>query len=174
MRTLFILAFAANLALAAVSMAVLPDRVAIHFGLGGRPDGWAPAWVNALVFAGMDVLLFVSLFFAPRWAFAFPDRWINLPNKAYWLAPDHRAEAQARMARAMEAFGSALFLFLGVACALVIRANLSDPVRLDERAFLTALGLFFGFTAVWLVRLFRAYRIPGKGNGASARGKGPG
>ncbi len=174
MRIPFILAFAANLVLAAVSLAVLPDRVAIHFGLGGHPDGWAPAWANALLFAGLDAFLFVVFWSASRWAFAFPDRWINLPNKAYWLAPGHRAEAQARLARAMEAFGTALFLFLLLATALVIRANLADPVRLEEKAFLALMGLFLGFTAVWLVRLFRAFRVPDRRDGASARGKGPG
>jgi len=172
MRIVFAAVLAANLLLAAVSLAVLPDRVAIHFVLGGHPDSWAPAWFNALLFAGMDGLLSVMIWLTPRWAFAFPDRWINLPNKAYWLAPERRPEAQARLARAMVEFGTALLLFMLVVSALVIKANLSDPVRLDEKPFLGALALFLVFTVFWLVRLYRTFRIPESGaSGAVEPGK---
>jgi len=172
MRIAFAAVFAANLLLAAVSLAVLPDRVAIHFVLGGHPDSWAPVWLNALLFAGLDGLLFVMIWFTPRWAFAFPDRWINLPNKAYWLTPERRPEAQARLARVMLEFGVALLLFMLVVSVLAIKANLSDPVRLDEPLFLGALALFLAFTVFWLVRLYRAFRIPEAGaSGAVEPGK---
>ena len=37
-RTAFILSYMANVLLALVSLAILPERVAIHFGWGGMPD----------------------------------------------------------------------------------------------------------------------------------------
>ncbi len=161
MRILFLVAFAANLVLAALSPLFLPERVAIHFGLGGSPDNWAPAWINALLFAGLDVLLFVSLYWSPSLIFACPDRWINLPNKPYWLSSERRPEAKARVARLMWEFGAVLFLFLLTAFVLVIEANLADPVRLNEMRFLPALALFLIYTAAWLVRFMLAFRIPG-------------
>jgi len=58
-------------------------------------------------------------------------------------------------------FGAALFLFLFVVEALAIKANLSDPVRLNETVFWGALFLFLLYTVYWSIRMFRAFRVPG-------------
>ena len=42
----------------------------------------------------------------------------------------------------------------------VLRANLSQPVRLDSTLFLIALGIYFLIIAAWLIRLFRRFRRP--------------
>jgi len=42
----------------------------------------------------------------------------------------------------------------------VLRANLSQPVRLDSTLFLVALGIYFLIIAGWLIRLFRRFRKP--------------
>ncbi|MBT3255876.1 MAG: DUF1648 domain-containing protein [Deltaproteobacteria bacterium] len=56
MRFIFILAFAANLVLAVISLVLSPSTVAIHFGFGGEPDGWALVYVSALIMAGANGL----------------------------------------------------------------------------------------------------------------------
>jgi len=167
MRIHLLLAFASNLLMAAVSLAILPGRVAIHFALGGLPNGWAPAWLNALLFAGMAAILLPLFLLSARLVFAFPDRWINLPNKAHWLVPGRRLAAAALIARHLEAFGAALYLFLLAVQALVIRANLDEPIRLNETLFLSALGLFIGFNAVWVVRFYRSFRVPKDATGSA-------
>lgn len=57
-------------------------------------------------------------------------------------------------------FGTALFLFMLFAGLLTLRANLSDPVRLDERLFLIGLGIFLAYTVYWTVALLGAFRVP--------------
>ena len=47
MHRALIVVFVANLILMAVSLAVQPDQVAIHFGGGGQPDSWASKEFNA-------------------------------------------------------------------------------------------------------------------------------
>jgi hypothetical protein len=59
-------------------------------------------------------------------------------------------------------FGTAIFLFLFVVQILTIQANLSVPVRLNERLLFTFLALFLGYTIVWCVVLFRSFRLPDK------------
>jgi uncharacterized membrane protein len=159
-RGIFLLSFLANVLLALVSLAILPDRVAVHFGLGGTPDGWASNLTNTLMMLGMHTLVFSSLYFSPRLLTTMPRRWISLPNRDYWLAPERRIQAAERFAHLMWQFGTAVFLFLLVAGLLTLRANLSDPVRLDERAFLVALALFLVYTVAWTVALLRAFRVP--------------
>jgi hypothetical protein len=63
----------------------------------------------------------------------------------------------------MDRFGAAFFLFFFCIGILTLQANLSQPVRLNERAFFAALVLFLGYTVVWTLGLFRAFRVPDDG-----------
>ena len=160
MRTVFVLSFAANVLLAVASLWILPPEVAIHFGSGGRPDGWAPSWLNTALFLGLDVLLFGSLYFTPHLISKTPARWMNLPHKGYWLRPENRPRAAAKMSSYVYQLGTAVFLFLLLTGVFVIEANLARPVRLREELFLPALVAFMAYTVGWCVALYRSFRVP--------------
>ena len=162
----FIASFLANLALGLISLVVLPDRVAIHFGSGGVANGWASNTANTFLMFGLDTLLFFSLYLSPQLVSKLPAKWVSLPNRDYWLSPENKTRAVETMSRFLWQFGTALFLFLFFAGLLTIRANLSDPVQLDERLFLSALAVFFVYTIYWIIVLIRAYRIPAQGRGS--------
>jgi uncharacterized membrane protein len=159
MRRTFVVCFLANVVLALVSWILLPARVAIHFGPGGLPNNWASSHVNSLIFLGVNVVLFFSLYFSPRLVLMFPAKWINLPHKDYWLAPEQRPRTAEKIAAQMHRFGVAIFLFLFATGLLTIQANLSDPVRLNEPLAMSLLAAFLVYTVVWCVRFFRSYRI---------------
>ena len=163
MRALFILAFGANLALAVLSLFLLPERTAIHFGAGGEANGWAPRHVHILLSVATSLLLFLLLYTVPLWTFKVPAKWINLPHKDYWLAEENRPRAQAILARLLYEFGAAIFLFLFVTGLLVLQANLAPPPRLNEPVLLGALALFLLYTVAWCVRLYRGFRMPAGG-----------
>ena len=99
MRRLLISTFAANLVLTLVSLLILPDLVAIHFRGGGIPDAWASKWTHALIFMVIQLPLFALCLSVGRLTLNSPARWISLPNKDYWLAPEHREQAAAIMGR---------------------------------------------------------------------------
>ncbi len=160
MRIIFILIFLANIVLSIISLAILPSRVAIHFGVGGMANGWVSSYVNTLLFTGTSTILFFWLYFAPRMVFMFPSRWINLPNKDYWLRPENKNRMVSQFSFTMWEFGTALFIFLFIIEVLAIQANLSHPVRLDERLFLFALIVFIIYSLYWCVKFFKAFRIP--------------
>ena len=156
----FILVFIVNVVLSLVSLVLLPSRVAIHFRLGGMADNWAPSYVNTLFFIGTNAFLFLSLYFTPRLVFMFPPKWINLPNKDYWLRLENKTRTVAMFSSLMWEFGIVLFLFLFVVELLAIEANLSQPVRLNEKLFISALILFLLYTVYWCIKLFRSFRLP--------------
>lgn len=70
----------------------------------------------------------------------------------------------------MARFGSAFFLFFFCTGMLTIEANLSQPVRLNEKVFVPILIMFLGYTALWTIGLFRAFRAP---EGGGSTGSGP-
>lgn len=160
MRKLFILMLIANVAVTLVSLIVLPERVAIHFGAGGVPNGWASNLVNALLMTGTHALLFCLLYFSPRLVVIFPAWCINLPHKEYWLKPGNLPKTQEKLNHFMWQFGAAIFLFFLVVGLLALQANLVDPVRLSLQVIYPVLGLFLLYTIGWLIAFYRAFRLP--------------
>ena len=160
MRTLFCIAFAANVLLMLVSLVILPDQVAVHFGRGGVPDSWGSKETNALLFIVLEIPLFLLFWFGPSLPLGLPPRFVSLPNKAYWLREENRPALKQKMERFMARFGTALFLFFFCIELLTIDANLSSPVRLKEEVFLPVLILFLGYTIVWSIGLVKSFRVP--------------
>ena len=160
MRAAFIGMFLLNLAAAWLSPALLPDPAAVHFRADGLADGWMAPMTNAALLTGLDVLVFFSLQLPPQ-LLRLPARWINLPNKDYWLDPARRPQARALLRVRLDAFGVALFGFLLAVNLLLIQANRVSPPRLDLRGFFPALGGFLAFSVAWSVSLHRAFRRTG-------------
>ena len=155
--------FLLNVAVALAMPFLFQERIAVHFGMGGAADGWGPPAVHAAVFSVTCLLLYLALVGSARLVLHTPARWINLPNKAYWLTPENRPRAAARLAAGMERFGAALFGFLLITQALVIEANRAESPRLNEPLFLSALGLFLVYTGWWSIRLMQSFAAPRTG-----------
>jgi hypothetical protein len=160
MRAAFVLSFVANLLLTAVALVTGPSRMATQFGSGGEPGSWAPAWINALIMTAVNVLLFLSLHYSPRLIRVLPARWINLPNRDYWLSEANRGRAETMLCSRLRLFGTVTFVFLFMVGLLALQANLSEPVRFREDLFWWPFGLYLVFTAGWTVNVFRAFRLP--------------
>ena len=77
----------------------LPQRVASHFGIDGRADGWMSKDTFILTMCGSMVLLTLIAWSAGWVTKMLPARWINLPNKQYWLADDRREQTLAFLSR---------------------------------------------------------------------------
>ncbi|MBM4152298.1 MAG: hypothetical protein FJ220_02090 [Kiritimatiellaceae bacterium] len=168
MKTALWISFALNIVLALVSFLVSPGEVAIHFSTNGKPDDWAPSYVNTLITLGMNLILFVSFYLVPQLIHKTSARWISLPNKTYWLSPEHRARTNALVTQQMQQYGTFTFLFMLIVGLLALQANLSDPVRFREDLFWPPFGIYMAYTIFWTVRLCWIFRLP-KANKAPAR-----
>ena len=143
---------------------ILPDSVAIHFGRGGAPDNWASKGTHILIFTGLMAVLYAGFALSPRLLEGVPSKYINLPNKDFWLRDENRPGAIRRMAGLMYGFGIATGLLMLGASVVSVAANLSDPVRLNEVIFLVMFISYLVYTVLWLVRIFTAFRVPGTGS----------
>lgn len=160
MHKALIVVFVANLIFMAVSLAILPDQVAIHFGGGGLPDSWASKEFNAAIFLVLEVPFFLMFYFASSMTLGASKKFLNVPNKDYWLQEENRSRFQKIFGRFMAEFGVAIFLFFFCINLLALQANLADPVQLDEKIFLIVFVAYMIYTLVWLVRLVKGLRIP--------------
>lgn len=160
MRTSFFLCFIANLVLLVVSYVILPENVAIHFGVDGTPDRWAPTYVNALLMAATHCVIFAVLIFSTKATRLFPKKYINIPNKHYWLQDGNWRTVESILSQEMYLFGSVLFAFMFFVGLLALQANLSTPVRLRMDLFWWPFGALMCFMVYWTIRLVKRFKVP--------------
>ncbi|MFI5346771.1 MAG: DUF1648 domain-containing protein [Elusimicrobiota bacterium] len=141
----------------------LPATVASHFNAAGFPDGWAPKGGFLGLYAGMVVLLWISLSGAVRSIQRAPNDRLNLPNKDYWLAPERRDKTLATVASYLRVFGAATNLLLMDVFAQALAVNLRHAARLGHP--MISLTAYIAFTIVWIAALVRGFRSkPGQGS----------
>jgi len=132
----------------------LPTVVASHFNGQGLANGWQTKPAFFTVFAGVSVLAAVIGFGIPRVIAALPPQLINLPNKAYWLAPDHLAETMQFLNSYFAWFGCAVFLIIIITFDYAIQSNLHPNNRHDVSRMWYILAGFVVFIVVWITRIF--------------------
>ena len=151
-------------ALVAEAYPRLPERVASHFSLGGEPDGWMsrPSYAASILLgAAMVAIVCAGALYIARYL---PVTSVNIPNRAYWLAPERRRETYDKLLAFglwLDCLDVALFIGLHI---LTVRANRAVPVRLPAREAGGLMGLFlFGF--IGLVGYFcaRSWRVEAEG-----------
>lgn len=104
----------------------LPDIMAVHYGVGGTPDRFSSPsefGTGMMIGGGVVFLLFALIaIFLPR----FPEGFINIPNREYWLAPDRRSHSLASFSNLFLLYGAVTLLFLLFVSRAVVNANLVD------------------------------------------------
>ncbi|MEA3409857.1 MAG: DUF1648 domain-containing protein [Candidatus Eisenbacteria bacterium] len=123
-------------AVAAVQMVhyypLLPERLAVHFGASGEPNGWSSKGEFMVLFGAMEaffVLFGVGLAFALD---RIPVALINVRNKDYWFSPERREESLEFLKNRILWIETATLGFLVALAQILFRENLGDaPPRLS-------------------------------------------
>lgn len=144
-------------ALIAVTYDQWPDNVATHFDLGGNPNGWMSRNVNLVAFVvlGLTPPLFIYGIFCL--AGIFPTRFVNLPRREYWLAPERRDATMRELRRQSLWLGCLMVLFAAGLYVITFEANQQNPAKLSSNYVLLHLGGFFLGMAVWVIFLLRRF-----------------
>jgi uncharacterized membrane protein len=135
----------------------LPQLMASHFAANGRPNGWMP---KDLFFAVTVLVTFVSLlpaFLAPRSIAKRPPSRLNLPNKDYWLSPEHRAETYEFIKAQMAWFSCGILFVLLYGTSQAINANLPGVGYFNARGMFYVMVGFVAMIVVWMVRFLRHF-----------------
>lgn len=137
--------------------AQLPEVVASHFNGRGVANGWQTKSAFFMVCVGVSVLGVVIGFVIPRIIATLPPQLINLPNKAYWLAPDHLEETIEFLNSYFVWFSCGVFMVIILTFDYAIQSNLHPDSRPDVSRMWYILAGFVVFIVVWISRMFMRF-----------------
>jgi uncharacterized membrane protein len=160
-RLLFLFAIAAAMIEALYYYPYLPERMAVHFNAAGAADGWGDRrgfFISFGISYGLAAVLFGGMGLIIR---GIPEKWINLPNKAYWLAPERKEQTYDTLTGHSFFLGALTLLLLDGALCLSMMANLGGPHTMPAEILWTMLALYAAAIVGSLIAVFRRFRIPG-------------
>lgn len=138
----------------------LPPVVASHFIAGGTANGFMPRGTYLRFTAGLLVGLPLLIAFLSSITSLLPARFINLPNREYWLAPIRQADTLAYLRNQGTGFGVILILFLCFVHWLVVIANAHNPPLFPESLFFVGMAVFLISLVIWLGGFIVHFRRP--------------
>lgn len=137
----------------------LPENVATHFGANGQANGWMTrsTHVRFTVLMGIGASAFVlGVFSLIRYC---GDRGLNIPHKAYWLAPERREATYAFIQLQGSWFAGMLVAFIAAVHHSILVANTRSPVALPMAEAVWLSGGFLVVSLFWVaVFVGRFYR----------------
>jgi uncharacterized membrane protein len=142
----------------------LPARIPTHFDAGGQADGWMDPRGFVLFNAIFPALLLAVLLGTGLLVGRLPARFVNLPHRDYWLAPERLAATRAKLLAHLAAMAT-LTLLLFAAIAEICLHLARTGGELLPAAFFWALGLFLAATLLVIVSLYRTFGRPPRPTG---------
>lgn len=150
----------------------LPERVATHFDLQGRANGWMTRSAHLRFIAAFGLalpLVILGICVALRFA---PNSSFNIPHREYWLAPERRAETLAFISRHSVWLACETMAFITGVHLLVVYANRQVPPQMPLAPLLTWAGCLtvgIGFWALVMIRHFKRRHLPEQSEPSSGK-----
>jgi uncharacterized membrane protein len=160
-----VLLFVAVIVLAALFVASttrdMPQIVASHFDAAGFANGHMDRtfYLTLLLVLVIGAPLLIA--YLPYRIAAKRSGRLNIPHRSYWLAPEREAQTRSFLWQHGLWFGALLAVFLAYMHWLVVLANRLQPPRMATAGIVLGLAVFCGGLGVWLVTLWRRFRLPG-------------
>jgi uncharacterized membrane protein len=140
----------------------LPDPVATHFDFAGTPNGWMSK-KHFAYFYGILLPLLTGIFALLGLIIRkMPDKLINIPHKAYWLAPERREKSMRSLQNMNNCTGVVVGFFVVLIMQAVIVANLERYPQLGFDRVMSLLGVLVAFALFNILYIRRRFRAPGE------------
>jgi uncharacterized membrane protein len=154
----------AMLALAAVAAVqfshyypILPDRIAVHFGVGGRANGWSDTRSFMLTYGAAEAMLVVVSLVMARILERVPSSAVNIPNRDYWLADERRRATLDYIAEQVLWLECLTLAFLVAVAQMIFRVNLRGAALALPQNFWVTLVAFVGGCGWVCLRIMRRF-----------------
>ncbi len=142
---------------AAVYLPQMPPKMASSFG----GDGSAKGFMTPRDFLFFEVFIVAIMLLAfnvlPRLSIRNPAS-VNLPNKAYWLAPERAAATMREVLARLRGLGNLILAFMALLFQATYLANLTSNPALDMKWFGIGMACWIAFFLGWIVSFYRKFQ----------------
>lgn len=135
----------------------LPQKVATHFDISGRADGWMSGSEFLRSFGLFGLLLPLLVPAIMGILRILPERWLNIPQKDYWMRPENRGEIGRFLFPASFWIAAANVLFVAGLFYLTVEANRQSPPVLNGFGMAVLTGGFLLAVLGWVVYVVRFF-----------------
>lgn len=157
-KAIFLFLIGIMVAQTAYYFPILPETVASHYNAQGIADSWLPK-ESFLIFEAVILTVVIAHFSVlPILLEKSPDKFINLPNKKYWLAPERRVQTFLQLRRYFEWFSIGLLSLFVLINQQVFKANLMHQ-NLSPLVLWLIIGGFVIFSIFWMIKFVRQFKI---------------
>lgn len=136
----------------------LPERVFIHFNTYGEAEGFA--WRNTfLIFSQILVIFIGALFYSiSKLIYKVDPKWLNLPNKDYWLTEERKQSTLNKVRDYNYIFGIVNLLLFDLLFYAIYKANLLAQPKLGAISYISIIGYILISTFI-LIKFYRDFQI---------------
>jgi len=138
----------------------LPDSIATHF----NADGEATSWMTRDQFAKFHCgfVVFMSLIFpACGWLLTLvPHKYVNVPNKEYWMAPERAKQTITGMRWDFAWMGIAVGSGIIYVDNMVMDAALRNEHGINSADVMPVVYGMAGVAGFFLLRMMLKFRLP--------------
>jgi len=137
----------------------LPPLVASHFDAAGHPNAHMTREFYAKFIFAMGIGFPVAMVALLTMVYS-KARDMKLPNRDYWLAPEHIAQTRSMLVAHGVWFGCLMVAMVCYVHWLELGAHRSAPPQLSNQMFMVGLFVFMALAAGSILALLRAFRRP--------------
>jgi uncharacterized membrane protein len=138
---------------------MLPAQVAVHFDDAGYPTSFIAAARYRIFVLLFTLALPIALVSLMTSAYS-RAKDLKLPNRDYWLAPQHIARTRSFLVGHGIWFGSLLVGLMSFMHWLVLDANRRVPPQLSNQSMFIGLLVLLGCMIAWIGTLMVTFRRP--------------
>lgn len=135
----------------------LPARLATHFAADGHANGWMTRAGHVQFTIGLGLGMPLSILGVVAIISRLGGAGLNIPQRAYWLAPERRAQTLAIVQRQMVWLACILVVFFAMIHHLILRANTHTPAGLNGPELWLPIAVFLAAIGVWTVCFVRPF-----------------
>lgn len=136
---------------------ILPDRIAVHFGPGGGPNGWSGTGSFMIAYGAVEAMIVVMALFMARILERAPANAVNIPNRHYWLADERKGEALRYITEQFLWLECLTLAFLVAVAQIIFKVNLRGGVPVLPQDFWVTLVAFVGGVGWMCLRIVKRF-----------------
>ncbi len=156
---IFILVVAISLLLSFYFYSKLPDEAAVHFNVYGEVDSYAGKDVLLVVNLMVVISIGIVFFLIGKFIHKIPTKWLNLPNKDYWLRPERKEYSLNKTKDISYIFGAATILYLDVLFYEIYKANQMPEPKLGSLSYISLI-IYILFSTFIIIKYYKDFKIP--------------